>query len=134
MKTGGCGSTWTEYSRPKPPAVKDEYAYWRDPPPQPSERCAWWAEQIARGWLPNRRWRTMGWSSAMTAYGVYAWEYLHVLSPLVDRAREIGRTYVAADTCASCWWGSCPAPGTVPPQPRCYCCAQGHPGRDDVEP
>ncbi len=67
-----------------PPRV-DRYLYWEKEPPQPSERCRWWVERIKGGWKPNRRIGTMGYNASAEWFGVYIWEYLHVLWPLLER-------------------------------------------------
>lgn len=81
MKTGGWGGLWVELERPKPPPVKDEYAYFGTPPEVLSPRCEYWLRQIERGWRPNRRIIIMGWSSTTSWFGVYVAEYLHVILP-----------------------------------------------------
>lgn len=65
----------------KPPPVADHYQHWAQPPPEPSERCRWWLRQFARGWRPNKRIRRMGYDQAAEWYGVWIWEYLHVITP-----------------------------------------------------
>jgi hypothetical protein len=67
----------------------DRYLYWGDPPPEPSEACTKWVERIRNGWRPNRRIRFMGYDSSAEFYGVYIWEYIHVLCPLF---RELAET------------------------------------------
>jgi hypothetical protein len=74
---------------PKPAAVDDHYRYSDSAPPELSARCHYWVRQIERGWLPNRAWRTEGYDTASESlYGVYIWEYLNVLMPLVVEAME----------------------------------------------
>lgn len=85
MKTGALGRPWVALERPKPPAVEDHYAYWGDPPPVRSDRCAYWLRQIERGWLPNRNWRREGYDAASEVlYGVYIWEYLNEIGPAIS--------------------------------------------------
>lgn len=84
MKTGGMGGTWVEIERPKPAPVADHYAYWADPPPVRSERCAYWLRQIKRGWRPNRFVRREGYDSSAQWYGIYIWEYLNEIVPAID--------------------------------------------------
>ena len=62
----------------------DRYLYWSDPPPARSERCVYWLDRIAEGWLPNRRIRNMGYDEAAEWYGVYIWEYWHEILPAVQ--------------------------------------------------
>lgn len=70
----------------KPKRVADHYLYWTDPPPEISPRCAWWAAEISAGrFRPNQRVRRMGYDPAAEFFGVYIWEYLNVLRPLLDR-------------------------------------------------
>lgn len=64
----------------------DVTTYWQNPPPEPSPRLAEWQAKIRGGWRPNRRINAMGYHEAAEFYGVYIWEYLNVISPLL---REI---------------------------------------------
>lgn len=88
MKTGSGGRPWIQVDRPKPPRIRDEERYWSDPPPEPSERCLYWVRQIDRGWLPNRRIGGIGYHGAAVWFGVYLWEYLNVLAPLIGERRS----------------------------------------------
>ncbi|WP_157556807.1 hypothetical protein [Nocardia acidivorans] len=87
-RTGSEGGSWIILDRPKPPAVDDATRYWRDPPPERSVACEYWARQIERGWLPNRRIGRMGYHVATEWFGVYIWEYLHVLYPMIEATRK----------------------------------------------
>jgi hypothetical protein len=69
---------------PNPPRVTDKETYWTREPPARSPRCAWWVERINTGWRRNRRVSNMGYYDAAQWFGVYIWEYLHVLSPLLS--------------------------------------------------
>lgn len=80
-KTGGQNTTWVDLERPKPPRVDDHYRYWSEPPPERSERCAYWLRQIDRGWRPNRFLRRECCDCSAEWYGVYVWEYLNEISP-----------------------------------------------------
>lgn len=76
--------------RSLPPAVASmEFFFWTEPPDRLSERCLYWVDQICcKGWLPSVELLSEGyWDSAAT-YGVYLWEYLHVLSPLIKHKRD----------------------------------------------
>lgn len=73
---------------PAPPRVDDHYRFWGDPPPERSPRCAWWVARIEGGWRPNRRITCEGYDASSSYYGVYIWEYLHVISPLLGKLRE----------------------------------------------
>jgi hypothetical protein len=66
----------------------DRYDYWLEPPPEPSPKLAEWVSKIDRGWRPNRRIRTMGYDESAEFYGVYIWEYLNVISPLIAEQAE----------------------------------------------
>ncbi len=67
-----------------PPARVDNVeSYWTRPPPDPSRKCVWWQHRIRLGWRPNRRIRSLGYYSAAEFYGVYIWEYLNVICPLL---------------------------------------------------
>lgn len=39
--------------------------------------------RINAGWRPNRRLRSMGYHESAEYFGVYIWEYLNVLYPLL---------------------------------------------------
>jgi hypothetical protein len=65
---------------PPPPRV-DRYAYWLDPPPEPSPRLQWWLTRVNAGWRPNRRIRMMGYDESAGWFGVYLWEWTNVLCP-----------------------------------------------------
>ena len=73
----------------KPTQVEDRYAYWMEPPPEISARCQWWMARIEAGWYPNNRIRTFGYDEAAVFYGVYIWEFLNVIAPLLRRRRDL---------------------------------------------
>lgn len=87
MKTGSENQPWVVLDSPKPPRVALSESYWMSPPPQRSARCAYWVHQIERGWLPNRSICRNGYHSSADWYGVYIWEYLNVLAPLITQKR-----------------------------------------------
>ncbi|MBY4212880.1 hypothetical protein HQO42_14920 [Rhodococcus fascians] len=87
MKTGSGGRPWIELESPKPPPVQDEQSYWMDAPPEPSERCRYWVRQIEAGWMPNRSVSGNGYHGSAVWYGVWIWEYLNVLYPLIESKR-----------------------------------------------
>lgn len=87
-RTGSEGRPWVQLHHPKPPRVEDEMRYWGDQPPEPSPRCVYWVSQIERGWLPNRRIGMEGYHTSALWYGVYIWEYLNVLSPMISMKRQ----------------------------------------------
>lgn len=88
MKTGSGGREWVQLDHPKPPrvpyAVYDKHWAHDNPPEHISPRCAWWMDQIVRGWRPNRRLRAECYDCSAGWYGVYIWEYLHLISPALD--------------------------------------------------
>jgi hypothetical protein len=86
VKTGGWNTDWVPLEA-KPPRVADRYQHWADPPPEPSERCRYWLAQIERGWRPNRAIAAHGYDAAAQWYGVWIWEYLHVLAPRLAEQR-----------------------------------------------
>lgn len=69
-----------------PSKVDDCYRYWIEPPPERSGRCQYWIERIEAGWRPNSRIGSEGYDGAAHYYGVYIWEYIHEICPLL---REI---------------------------------------------
>lgn len=78
-KTGGGGAPWLAIESPKPPRVPDHYRYWTKPPPEPSARLRYWMRQIDRGWRPNRRLLSESYDTSAQWYGVWMWEYLHII-------------------------------------------------------
>ncbi len=62
--------------------------YWTEPPPEPSARLLYWQERVKQGWRPNKRIRRMGYYMASHWYGVYIWEYIHVMIPLLYPPQE----------------------------------------------
>ncbi|AYR03084.1 hypothetical protein KNU21_gp20 [Gordonia phage Nordenberg] len=85
VKTGAQNRPWVAIEKPKPPPVDDEMRYWGERPPELSERCRYWIRQFDLGWRPNRRIQTLGYHSSADWYGVYIWEYLHVIAPRATR-------------------------------------------------
>lgn len=69
---------------PTPPRVADATEYWTSPPPAPSARLGYWQDRIAAGWRPNKRVRALGYHDSADFYGVYIWEWINVLRPLLD--------------------------------------------------
>lgn len=70
---------------PTPKQVKDITEYWTSPPPERSERAKYWLQKLNDGWKPNRRIRQLGYEGAAEFFGVYIWEYINVLSPLIHK-------------------------------------------------
>ena len=66
-----------------PPKVENYYLHWISPPPEPSARLIYWKEKVEAGWKPNKRIRAFGYDEASEFYGVYIWEYLYVLRPIL---------------------------------------------------
>lgn len=87
-KTGGEGEAWVDLEKPKPARVDDRYRFWSSAPLDLSERCRYWLRQIERGWRPNRRISIESYDSGAEWYGVYIWEFLHVILPALAAARE----------------------------------------------
>lgn len=87
-KTGGGGGRWVILERPKPPKVSDRYRYWGEQPPELSERCRYWVRQIERGWRPNRLINRHCYDCSADWYGVYIWEYLHAIYPLLNELAD----------------------------------------------
>lgn len=78
------GSRYTTVMKPQAPRrVDDPDRYWGDPPPERSARCAWWVERINAGWRRNRRLREMNYYASAGYFGIYIWEWQHVLYPLL---------------------------------------------------
>lgn len=61
----------------------DVEAYWGNKPPEPSANCEKWVARIKDGWRPNRRIRAMGYYDSARFFGVYIWEYINVIWPLI---------------------------------------------------
>lgn len=71
------------------PRVDDQYAYWGEAPPEPSERLIEWLERFAKGWRRNRRLQSLGAEAAAKWFGVYQWEWTNVLWPIESGACSI---------------------------------------------
>lgn len=72
---------------PAPPRVGDIEAFWGfEPPPVLSPRCDWWVARINGGWRRNRRLGGWGYYESAEYFGVYIWEWINVLSPLLTAA------------------------------------------------
>ena len=76
---------------PAPPRVARGEDFWANPPPAPSPRCTWWLSRIDGGWRPNRRVGFFSYDEAADYFGVWYWEWLHVLSPAIDVAQGATR-------------------------------------------
>jgi hypothetical protein len=70
----------------KTKAVADVTLYWKEPPPEPSPRLLEWLDRLKSGWCPNKRVRTLGYHEAAKFFGVYIWEYLRVLQPVLYKS------------------------------------------------
>jgi hypothetical protein len=92
--------------------VDDMEAYWTEPPPAPSARLRYWLARIAGGWRPNRRIRTAGYGGATHFFGVYLWEYLQVLSPLLYE--EVAARQPEARAAQVAAWLRAPAEPALP--------------------
>jgi hypothetical protein len=76
-----------------PPRVQNIEDYWTSPPPARSKRCEYWIRRINEGWTRNRRISAMGYHESANFFGVYIWEYLHVLSPRLNPDATHGAGY-----------------------------------------
>ncbi len=70
------------------PRVDHVERYWTSPPPEPSKRCLYWRMKIIAGWRGNSRIRGMGYYESAEYFGVYIWEWLHDLSPLLTEVTK----------------------------------------------
>ncbi|MFL6096040.1 MAG: hypothetical protein ACJ71Y_11380 [Blastococcus sp.] len=74
--------------------LDDATAYWNDAPPAMSPRCGYWLTRHNDGsWQPNRWIRREGYHAAAERLGVWIWEYLHVIRPLIEERgdAELGK-------------------------------------------
>lgn len=68
----------------KPHAV-DPWTFWDGPPPSPSPRLAYWLRRLDEdSWHPNKYFCRESYDTRARWLGVYLWEYLHVISPVLD--------------------------------------------------
>jgi hypothetical protein len=67
-----------------PGRVEDVERYWTSGPDEHSARCQWWMKRIEDGWRPNRRINTLGYHEMAEYFGVYIWEYLNVIYPVLE--------------------------------------------------
>lgn len=70
---------------PAPPRVSDVETFWTEPP-ELSPRCKWWMSRIVAGWQRNSRLGGWGYYESAEYFGVYIWEWVNVLSPLLQAA------------------------------------------------
>lgn len=69
---------------PAPQRVTSIETYWQESPPEMSARCRWWIQRISlRGWRRNARVATLGYYGSAQYFGVYVWEWIEILSPLL---------------------------------------------------
>lgn len=76
-------TTWGEEKMAK----VNRYDYWTERPPMPSPNLLKWQKKIEDGWVPNARISSMGYDESAEFFGVYIWEYINVLLPLLYRNR-----------------------------------------------
>ena len=69
--------------KPAAPPRVDIWAFQERAPPAPSARMLWWQDRIRAGWRRNRRISAMAYTEAAEHFGVYLWEWLNVLSPML---------------------------------------------------
>lgn len=65
------------------PKVDDATEYWDEPPPMASPRCIFWKTKIRSGFRANYRIRKLDFEEASDFFGVYIWEYVNILNPLL---------------------------------------------------
>jgi len=69
----------------KPPPVDDATAYWVTVPPVISPRCNYWISRHHAGtWRSNRWVRRQNYHGAAEWLGVWIWEYLNMIRPLIE--------------------------------------------------
>lgn len=71
-------------TRAAPSRVKRIEDYWVDEPPERSARCAWWTARVEGGWRRNGRIKSLGYHESAEYFGVWIWEWINVLSPLLN--------------------------------------------------
>lgn len=72
-----------------PRRVDSIEAFWSEPPPERSPRCTWWVQRVTDGWRGNRRISGMSYYTSAAYFGVYIWEWINVLSPMLrDETQE----------------------------------------------
>lgn len=82
-----------------PLPVDDRYAYWADPPPEPSERLWWWLQHLSiNNEFSSRELIDMlaesnNYADNAAKFGVYLWEWHNVLYHVVNNriAEELQR-------------------------------------------
>lgn len=73
----------------KPPRVDDVQRFWADRPPVLSERCRYWVRRYREGsWRPNKYVRMESYYTRAEVLGIYIWENIHVIAPLVREYEE----------------------------------------------
>lgn len=97
-KTGGGGGPWIEFDSPKPPRVTDHYDTSLEGSGIVSDRCQWWIRQINRGWRPNRRTLRCCWDCNSEWMGIYGWEYIEYIWPLLWPPPEPKPVYLGPPT------------------------------------
>lgn len=65
------------------PKVEDITDYWDNPPAILSLRCKFWITKIFRGWRANPGLIKLDEEKASEFYGVYIWEYINILFPML---------------------------------------------------
>ena len=79
-----------------PPPVDDRYRYWGEPPPEPSARLWYWLRRLSE---QTHDWREVvnllsdsnNYDDNAEKFGVYLWEWHHVLYHVTDSLIEGGR-------------------------------------------
>lgn len=69
----------------RPPRVRDAEEFRDRPPPEASSRLLHWFREFQAGrWVENRRFRREGTVTKALILGIYVWEYLEIVSPMID--------------------------------------------------
>ncbi len=68
---------------PQPSAVTDVFDFIDRQPPGRSARCEWWVQRISLGESPDWEIRTSWCAEAAERLGVWVWEYVNVIYPLI---------------------------------------------------
>ncbi len=76
--------SWDTDRMPPPVPAALRMNYTTSPPPRPSPRCEAWVRRINRGWWVPAHVSRNGWSMMVCYFGVYAYEYLHILLPMIS--------------------------------------------------
>lgn len=76
-------------SGPAPARVENVEKFWFAASPEISPRCVWWINRIQHGWKGNKRTRVLGYDEGARYFGVYIYEYVNFIYPLLKEQAEI---------------------------------------------